>query len=74
MVYTLKKAYAMANAKQMPSGNRRAQVCIGTDQNGRKRRKSITAPIGWQAEMPAAEFLETVQTPLFRHLLTVNSL
>lgn len=52
----------MANAKQMPSGNWRAQVFLGTNADGKKMKKSITAPTRWQAEMLAAEFLETVQT------------
>ncbi len=52
----------MANAKQMPSGNWRVQVFLGTNAEGKKMKKSITAPTRWQAEMLAAEFLETVQT------------
>jgi integrase len=52
----------MANAKQMPSGNWRVQVFLGTNADGKKMKKSITAPTRWQAEMLAAEFLETVQT------------
>ena len=52
----------MANAKQMPSGNWRVQVFLGTNAAGKKMKKSITAPTRWQAEMLAAEFLETVQT------------
>ena len=52
----------MANAKQMPSGNWRVQVFLGTSADGKKMKKSITAPTRWQAEMLAAEFLETVQT------------
>lgn len=52
----------MANAKQMPSGNWRVQVYLGTDQNGRKIKKSITAPTRWEAEKQAAEFLENIHT------------
>ena len=52
----------MANSKQMPSGNWRVQVFLGTNADGKKMKKSITAPTRWQAEMLAAEFLETVQT------------
>ena len=52
----------MANAKQMPFGNWRVQVFLGTNADGKKMKKSITAPTRWQAEMLAAEFLETVQT------------
>lgn len=52
----------MANAKQMPSGNWRVQVFLGTNADGKKMKKSITAPTRWQAEMLAAEFLESVQT------------
>ncbi len=52
----------MANAKQMPSGNWRVQVYLGTNQNGRKLKKSITAPTRWEAEKLAAEFLENIHT------------
>ena len=52
----------MANAKQMPSGNWRVQVFLGTDENGRKMKKSITAPTRWQAEKLAAEFVQNMQT------------
>ena len=52
----------MANAKQMPSGNWRVQVYLGTDQNGRKLKKSITAPTRWEAEKLAAEYLENIHT------------
>ena len=45
----------MANAKQMPSGNWRVQVFLGTNAEGKKMKKSITAPTRWQAEMPTAE-------------------
>lgn len=58
----LEKEYTMANAKQMPSGNWRVQVFLGTNADGKKMKKSITAPTRWQAEMLAAEFLETMQT------------
>ena len=57
-----KKEYTMANAKQMPSGNWRVQVYLGTDQNGRKLKKSITAPTRWEAEKLAAEYLQDMQT------------
>ena len=46
----------------MPSVNWRVQVFLGTNADGKKMKKSITAPTRWQAEMLAAEFLETVQT------------
>ena len=52
----------MANAKQMPSGKWRVQVFLGTDENGKKRKKSITAPTGWQAEKLAAEIMQDLQT------------
>ena len=52
----------MANAKQMPSGNWRVQVFLGTDDNGRKMKKSITAPSRWEAEKLAAEFVQNMQT------------
>ena len=47
----------MANATQMPSGAWRVQVYLGTDENGVKRKKSITAPTRWEAEKLAAEFV-----------------
>ena len=52
----------MANAKQMPSGNWRVQVFLGTDEKGRKLKKSITAPSRWEAEKLAAEFVRDLQT------------
>ena len=52
----------MANAKQMPSGNWRVQVFLGTDDKGRKLKKSITAPTRWEAEKLAAEFVQNMQT------------
>jgi integrase len=52
----------MANAKQMPSGNWRVQVFLGTDENGKKMKKSITAPTRWEAEKLAAEFVQNMQT------------
>ena len=58
----IEKEYAMANAKQMPSGNWRVQVFLGTDENGKKRKKSITAPTRWEAEKQAAEFMQDLQT------------
>ena len=70
MVYTvhegygmqlIEKEYTMANAKQMPSGNWRVQVYLGINKEGKKEKKSITAPTRWQAEMLAAEFLQNMQ-------------
>ena len=58
----IEKEYAMANAKQMPSGNWRVQVFLGTDENGMKRKKSITAPTRWEAEKQAAEFMQDLLT------------
>ena len=57
----IEKEYTMANAKQMPSGNWRVQVFLGTDENGRKRKKSITAPTRWEAEKQAAEYVRDLQ-------------
>ena len=52
----------MANAKQMPSGNWRVQVFLGTDKNGKKIKKSITARTRWEAEKLAAEYLDEIRT------------
>lgn len=54
------KEYTMASATQMPSGAWRVQVYLGTDANGVKRKKSITAPTRWEAEKLAAEFVKPV--------------
>lgn len=48
----------MASAKKLKSGNWRVQVYAGTDENGKKIKKSITAPTRWEAEKAAAEFIE----------------
>ncbi len=48
----------MAKAVQLPSGTWRVQVFLGTDENGRKRKKSITAPTRWEAEKKAEEYVE----------------
>lgn len=57
-MYTFdEKEYTMANAKQMPSGNWRVQLFLGTDENGVKRKKSFTAPTRWEAEKMAAEYV-----------------
>ena len=52
----------MANAKQMPSGNWRVQVYLGVNKEGKKEKKSITAPTRWEAEKLAAEFIRDIQT------------
>ena len=63
MVYALRKGvYTMANAKQMPSGNWRVQVYLGVNKEGKKEKKSITAPTRWEAEKLAAEFIRDIQT------------
>ena len=51
----------MANAKQMPSGNWRVQIYLGINKEGKKEKKSITAPTRWQAEMLAAKFIQNMQ-------------
>lgn len=44
----------MATARKLPSGNWRVRVYIGTDENGQKKYKSITAPTKKEAERLAA--------------------
>ena len=46
----------MAKAKKLPSGNWNVQVFVGLDENGKKIRKSFTAPTRKEAEFLAAEF------------------
>ncbi len=67
-----KKEYTMANAKQMPSGNWRVQVFLGTDKNGKKIKKSITARTRWEAEKLAAEYLDEIRTAQTRFCRNVN--
>lgn len=49
----------MANAKKLPSGNWRIRVFIGTDETGKERFKSFTAPTKKEAEYLAAEYQMT---------------
>lgn len=46
----------MAKAKKLPSGSWRVQVFVGTDQNGKKVRKSFTAETKKEAEFMALNF------------------
>lgn len=46
----------MAKAKKLPSGSWNVQVFVGIDQNGKKIRKSFTAPTKKEAEYLAASF------------------
>ena len=48
----------MASATQLPSGSWRVQVFLGIDEDGKKRKKSFTAPTKWEAEKIAAEYVE----------------
>ena len=48
----------MANATQLPSGNWRVQIFLGVGEDGKKRKKSFTAPTRWEAEKKAAEYVE----------------
>ena len=48
----------MARAKQLKSGNWNVQILAGFDENGKRIRKSFTAPTRWEAERKAAEFIE----------------
>ena len=45
----------------MPSGNWRVQIYLGINKEGKKEKKSITAPTRWQAEMLAAKFIQNMQ-------------
>ncbi len=47
----------MAKATKLPSGNWRAVAFVGTDENGKKIRKSFTAPTKKEAELMAAQYL-----------------
>ena len=46
----------MVKAEKLPSGNYRVRVYIGTDENGRKIRKSFTAATKRDAELLAAQY------------------
>lgn len=48
----------MANAKKEKSGNWRVQIYIGKDENGKKHKKSFTAPTKWEAEKAADDYLK----------------
>ena len=63
----------MATAKKTPSGNWRVQIFLGTDQDGTKRKKSITAPTKREAERQAMEYLvENGLKKLDPQMLTVR--
>lgn len=47
----------MATARKLPSGSWRVQAYIGTDEDGKKRKKSFTAPTKKEAEYLAAQAL-----------------
>lgn len=48
----------MASVEKLPSGNWRATAFLGRDENGKKIRKTFTAPTKWQALKAAEEYLE----------------
>ena len=48
----------MAKATKLKSGNWNVQVFVGLDENGKKIRKSFTAPTRWEAEKMADEFIK----------------
>lgn len=48
----------MARAKQLKSGNWNVQILVGIDENGKRIRKSFTAPTRWEAERKADEYIE----------------
>ena len=47
----------MAKAKKLPSGSWRVLLYVGTDESGKKKRKSITAATRKEAELLAAQYL-----------------
>ena len=50
----------MATLQKLPSGNWRAQFHI-VGRDGKRHRKSVTAPTRWQAEKLAAEYVEKAE-------------
>lgn len=54
----------MAKAKKLPSGSWRVLLYIGTDENGKKKRKSITADTKKEAELLAAQYLNNHNEPV----------
>lgn len=52
------KKRAIARAVQLPSGNWNVKIFAGFDHNGKRIRKSITAPTRWEAEKLAEEYVE----------------
>ncbi len=50
----------MATLQKLPSGNWRAQFFI-FDKDGKRHRKSVTAPTRWEAEKLAAEYAEKAE-------------
>ena len=55
----------MATTKQLPSGNWRAQFYV-LGKDGKRYRRSVTAPTRWEAERLAAEYAEKEQDELTR--------
>ena len=49
----------MSTARKLKSGNYNVQVFTGYDENGKKIRKSFTAPTRWEAEKRADEFIKS---------------
>ena len=54
----------MASARKLKSGNWRIEVFVRTDENGKKIRKSFTAPTRWEAEKLADEFVKAGKNKL----------
>jgi hypothetical protein len=47
----------MATPKKLPSGNWRVQVFVGYDENGKRIKKSFTAPTKKEASYLASDFI-----------------
>lgn len=52
----MKEERLMATAKKLPSGNYRARIFVGTDENGKRIYKSFTDPDKKRAEWLAAQY------------------
>ena len=46
----------MASARKLPSGSYRVNLYVGTDENGKRKYKSFTAPTKKEAELLAAQY------------------
>ena len=60
-------------AKRLPSGNYRAQLYAGKDENGRRIMKSFTAETAWQAEKAALDYKARYGLGVRQHSMTVEA-